>query len=126
MGVSSQPRKRLSKRQRRELRQRQTRKSRKVRRQIQHQVGLLPDSVRSLARRTTSSTSAATKLRRKSWRRCCGCCVEVVRGSGHWYKAGQGLVEVCWVYVHDRSGTHRDEYFFSTDVRMTAQTILET
>jgi hypothetical protein len=52
--------------------------------------------------------------------------VEVVRGTGHWYKAGQGLVEVAWVYVHDLSGTHRDEYFFSTDVSMTAQVMIET
>src|SRR5262249_32415582 len=25
--------------------------------------------------------------------------VEVVSGTGHWYKAGQGLVELRWVYV---------------------------
>jgi hypothetical protein len=31
--------------------------------------------------------------------------VEVVSGVGHWYKAGQGLVAVRWVYVHDRTGT---------------------
>ena len=51
--------------------------------------------------------------------------VEVVSGTGHWYKAGQGLVEVRWVYVHDRSGTHRDEYLYSTDVTMTPQQIIE-
>lgn len=52
--------------------------------------------------------------------------VETVTGRGHWYKAGQGLVEVRWVYVHDLSKTHRDEYFFSTDVSMTAKAIIET
>jgi hypothetical protein len=52
--------------------------------------------------------------------------VEVVSGTGHWYKAGQGLVAVRWVYVHDRDGTHRDEYFYSTDVRMTAKEIIQT
>jgi hypothetical protein len=52
--------------------------------------------------------------------------VEVVSGTGQWYKAAQGLVEVRWVYVHDKSGTHRDEYFFSTDVSLTAQMIVET
>jgi hypothetical protein len=41
--------------------------------------------------------------------------VEIVTGSGHWYKSGHGLVPVRWVFVHDKSGTHRDEYFFSTD-----------
>jgi hypothetical protein len=44
--------------------------------------------------------------------------VEVVSGTGYWYKAGQGLVAVRWVYVHDLTGTYRDEYFDSTDVAM--------
>ena len=52
--------------------------------------------------------------------------VEVVSATGHWYKAGQGLVPVRWVYVHDLSGTHRDEYFYSTNERMTAKQIIET
>jgi hypothetical protein len=52
--------------------------------------------------------------------------VEVVSSTGHWYKAGQGLVTVRWVYVHDLSGTHRDEYFFSTDVNMKVSAIIET
>ena len=52
--------------------------------------------------------------------------VEVVSGTGRWYKAGHGLVLVRWVYVHDLEGTHRDEYFFSTDVEMTAKEIIET
>ena len=34
------------------------------------------------------------------------------------YKSGKGLVPVRWVFVHDLTGTHRDEYFFSTDVAM--------
>lgn len=51
--------------------------------------------------------------------------VEVVTGTGHWYKAGEGLAPVRWVYVHDLSGTHRDEYFYGTDVTMTAQEIIE-
>ena len=52
--------------------------------------------------------------------------VEVVTGTGQWYKAGQGLVEVRWVFVHDRTGTHRDEYFMTTDVAMPAQEVIET
>jgi hypothetical protein len=51
--------------------------------------------------------------------------VEVVSGTGHWYKAGQGLAEVRWVFVHDVTGTHRDEYFFSTDVGMSPARIIE-
>ena len=45
--------------------------------------------------------------------------VEVVHGVGHWYKSGQGLIALVWVFVHDLTGTHRDEYFFSTDLRLT-------
>ena len=52
--------------------------------------------------------------------------VEVVTGTGHWYRSGEGLVEVLWVFVHDLTGTHRDEYFFTTDVTMTATRVIET
>lgn len=41
--------------------------------------------------------------------------VEVVTGTGHWYKAGHGLVPVRGAFVHDREGTHRDEYAYATD-----------
>jgi hypothetical protein len=52
--------------------------------------------------------------------------VETVSGTGHWYKAGEGLVLVLWVFVHDRSGTHRDEYFFTTDRSMSVKEVIET
>ena len=52
--------------------------------------------------------------------------VEVVTGTGHWYKSGEGLVEILWVFVHDLTGTHRDEDFFTTDVRQTARQVIET
>lgn len=51
--------------------------------------------------------------------------VEFVTGTGYWYKGGQGLVAVRWVFVHDLTGTHRDEYFFSTDRAMSAKEIIE-
>ncbi len=41
--------------------------------------------------------------------------VSVVTGTGHWYKAGDGLVPVRWVHARDLEGTHRDEYFYATD-----------
>jgi hypothetical protein len=41
--------------------------------------------------------------------------VEFVSGTGHWYKGGDGLVPVRWVFVHDVEGTHEDRYFYSTD-----------
>lgn len=46
--------------------------------------------------------------------------VGVTTGTGHWYKSGSGLVPLIWVFVRDQTGTHRDEYFFSTDLTMTA------
>jgi hypothetical protein len=52
--------------------------------------------------------------------------VEVVSGTGHWYKGGEGLVEVLWVFVHDLSGTHRDEYFFTTDLTLSVREVIET
>jgi hypothetical protein len=51
--------------------------------------------------------------------------IEVVTGTGHWYRMGEALVEVRWVYVHDCPGTHRDEYFFTTDIAMRPQQIVE-
>lgn len=51
--------------------------------------------------------------------------VEVITGTGHWYKAGEGLVEVLWVYVHDCTGTHRDDYFFTTDLGLSAKQVIE-
>jgi hypothetical protein len=50
--------------------------------------------------------------------------VELVSGTGHWYKGGDGLVELRWVFVHDLDGTHRDEYFFCTDPSMPPERIV--
>jgi len=44
--------------------------------------------------------------------------VELVSETGHWYKGGAGLVPVRWVFVHDVDGSHRDEYFYTTDPGM--------
>lgn len=51
--------------------------------------------------------------------------VEVVSAVAQWYKAGEGLVAVRWVYVHDRTGTHRDDYLYSTDTTLTAKEVIE-
>jgi hypothetical protein len=51
--------------------------------------------------------------------------VETVSGTGWWYQAGEGLVAVRWVFVHDVTGSRRDEYFFTTDVGMSAQAVIE-
>jgi DDE superfamily endonuclease/Archaeal putative transposase ISC1217 len=50
--------------------------------------------------------------------------VEVVSGVGCWHRSGQGLVPVRWVFVHDRTGTHRDEYFFTTDQAMAPEAVI--
>lgn len=51
--------------------------------------------------------------------------VAVVSGTGLWYRSGQGVVPIRWVFVHDQTGTHRDEYFFTTDVRLTPRQLIE-
>jgi DDE superfamily endonuclease len=52
--------------------------------------------------------------------------VEVVTGTGLWYRSGYPLVPVRWVFVRDRTGTHREEYFFTTAVTMSPQAVIET
>jgi hypothetical protein len=49
--------------------------------------------------------------------------VELTGDTGCWYKAGKGLVPVRWVFVHDVQGTHRDEYFYTTDTSLSLQQI---
>lgn len=52
--------------------------------------------------------------------------VAVVSDTALWYEGGTGLVPVRWVWVKDCSGTHRDEYFFTTDVHMSPAVLIET
>jgi hypothetical protein len=52
--------------------------------------------------------------------------VETTTGAGSWYKKGEDLVPIRWAFVHDRDGTHRDEYFYSTDPRFDVRRIVET
>jgi uncharacterized protein YerC len=52
--------------------------------------------------------------------------VEIVSGSGCWFESGSQPVPVRWIFVHDLTGTHRDEYFFTTDVAMSPQVLIET
>jgi DDE superfamily endonuclease len=51
--------------------------------------------------------------------------IAVVTGTGDWYRIGEALGEVRWVDVHDWTGTHRDEYVFTTDVTMSPQQMVE-
>jgi hypothetical protein len=51
--------------------------------------------------------------------------VEVVTGTACWYKGGRPLVPLRWVFVHDLTGTHRDEYFFTTEPAMSPEMVIE-
>jgi hypothetical protein len=50
--------------------------------------------------------------------------VELVTGTGHWYKAGDGLVGIRWVFVHDLDGTHEDRCFYSTDPALSPERVV--
>src|SRR5262249_52707999 len=50
--------------------------------------------------------------------------VETLEGTRHWYKPGAGLVPLRWVFVRDATGTHRDEYFFTTDPNLDAVRVI--
>lgn len=50
--------------------------------------------------------------------------VELAWSQGQWYKGGEGLVPIRWVFVHDVQGTHRDEYFYSTDPTLPPEQIV--
>jgi DDE superfamily endonuclease len=50
--------------------------------------------------------------------------VALASGTGHWYKSGRGLVPLRWVFVRDLSGTHRDEFFYSTDPSLSPEAVV--
>jgi hypothetical protein len=50
--------------------------------------------------------------------------VDTTTETGHWYKAGWGLVPIRWVFVRDNTGTHRDEYFFTTDASLSSAAVI--
>jgi len=50
--------------------------------------------------------------------------VSLASGAGHWHKSGRGLVPLRWVFVRDRSGTHRDEFLYSTDLAMSPEAVV--
>ena len=50
--------------------------------------------------------------------------VEVTVGTGIWTR-NRKRIPLKWVYVRDLTGTHRDEYFYTTDVALVPQEIIE-
>lgn len=49
----------------------------------------------------------------------------MVEGQGHWDRIGKALVAVRWVFVRDRSGSRRDEYYFTTDPTLEMRKLIE-
>ena len=50
--------------------------------------------------------------------------VETTTGAARWYQKGHGVVPLRWVFVRDATGTHRDEFFFSTDTALTVERVI--
>jgi len=66
---------------------------------------------------TPAEVVAKARRRRATvdWYGGCKRKVELVHGDGQWYQSAEGLVPIRWVYTHDVQGTHRDDYFYTTD-----------
>jgi len=47
--------------------------------------------------------------------------VPLATDTGLWYKSGAGVVPIRGVFVRDFQGTHREEYFYTTDPLLTGQ-----
>jgi hypothetical protein len=73
-----------------------------------------------------SQAAAGARLRRSvvRWYGGGARLVSLTSSTGHWYKSGRGLVPLRWVFVRDREGTHRDEYFYTTDPAMSPESIV--
>ena len=50
--------------------------------------------------------------------------VQAGTATALWYQKGHGAVPIRWVFVRDATGTHRDEFFYSTDVSLSAAAII--
>jgi hypothetical protein len=50
--------------------------------------------------------------------------IALCSGEGYWYRQGKGLLWVRWVFVKDMLGTHRDEYFFTTDRSLSEEDVV--
>jgi hypothetical protein len=75
---------------------------------------------------TPQAVVAGSRLRKTSvsWYGATERQVQVCDGCGQWYRSGAGLVPVHWVFVRDREGTRRDEYFYTTHEGFTAEQVV--
>ncbi len=81
----------------------------------QGRQGSSPQQVVAVARRTPRHVAWYGGGRRD---------VAIASGTGQWCRAGEGLVAVRWVFVQDRTGTHRDASRVTTDVAMSARAVI--
>jgi len=51
--------------------------------------------------------------------------IELITGTGHWYRLGEALVAVRWVYGHDAAGTHCDESCVTTALPLRPKQLVE-
>ena len=82
------------------------------------------------ARRAKPSQAAGPDARRErltvSWYGGGRRDVAVVGEAAHWFKAGHGLVPIRWVSDRDETGTHRDEFLYTTDPALEPKAIIES
>ncbi len=82
--------------------------------------------VKGRKRKSPQAVVASKSLRKTvvSWYGASDRNVLVCDGKGYWYRSGNGLVPVHWVFVRDDDGTRRDEYFYTTHDEFTAEHIV--
>ena len=50
--------------------------------------------------------------------------IEYKVGTGYWFRCSQGVVQIKWVFVRDLTGTHRDEYLYTTNLSLSGPEIV--
>jgi hypothetical protein len=50
--------------------------------------------------------------------------VELISEEANWYRSGEGMIPVRWVFVQDVQGTHEDGYFYTTDATLSPRQIV--
>jgi len=82
--------------------------------------------VKGRKRKSPQDVVASGRLKRTTvdWYGATRRTVKIKGEQGHWYKSGQGLVSIGWVFVRDDTGTRRDEYYYTTDPTLAAVRIV--
>jgi hypothetical protein len=82
--------------------------------------------VKGRKRKSPQDVVAAGRLRKATvaWYGATSRAVKLKSNEAYWYKAGQRLVPIRWVFVRDDTGTRRDEYYYTTDPTLAAVRIV--